>query len=214
MRLIDLDNGSNSISDLLKKFQNTVVELNHGDSFIPVFVENIDGHNVLGRVNWKLSGQYNSELTACEIRGDRPAAGIYNLSGVMGVTTQRPIKLVYTGNRQWARGVCQQNVVLSDIKEKYYDISNIELAQYTKLYNPVYPSVEEALTELKAKKYKHVALSPNITLMRGNNRFVFLRNFIPFLTCSNGMVFKIPPLNDLFKKDCDYYEHLFRTASR
>ena len=204
--LIDLDGGIHSQDDLQRKFKGTIVygARSETEESRPLYIKEISGGVVYSYEGWK--DHYTSSNTNefC-IDHSRPSPGIYNY-----LHSKRPIKVEYIPERQWKVGWCQENIAVKHVRDVHVNIWNMPLASVKDIYVPWYPTIPEAIELLKAYKFRHLAINSSVSILRANTsnkgfKIIVLKNFIPFMTISNGMLFRIPPVDSMLVKDYKEY---------
>lgn len=125
----------------------------------------------------------SARLSDLDVISFKPDPGIYN------VRNKYPISLTHTTYRQWHFGCTNETIRLvrlsgQAIPQHYVDLEFC--------FNPVYPTIGNAIELLKTKERKHVAISPKVSILASGksiDRFVLLYNFLPLATINNGMWF-------------------------
>ena len=204
--LADLDGGIHSQDDLQRKFKGTIIygAPSVNDAPRPLYIRDISGDSVYCYEGWKDSYQTSHVFEFC-LDQSRPMPGIYNY-----LHAKRPVKVEYIPERQWKVGWCQENIVVKHVRDVNVNIWNMPLSSTKDIYVPWYPSIPEAIELLKAQKFRHLAINSSVSILRANTnnkgfKIIVLKNFIPFMTISNGMLFRIPPVDSMLVKDYKEY---------
>lgn len=205
--LDSVDNGAHNPVDLGKKFVGTIV-YGAKDANSPLkafYIKNISANG-----NMYIIEEYNKishevSITRFQLELEKPPLGLINGDA-------RVWRVSYFPERQWKRGWCNENTIVENINGDQMPPTKISLDTATKMFTPVYSSFEQAVTDVMTFKRKHLAINQSISVMRGKNRLLLLRNFIPFLSIHPGMFMEISPANVGLKKECDYYAALFRSS--
>lgn len=131
----------------------------------------------------------------------RPEPGIYNLQ-------QFPVSVTHLPFRQWHFGCTSESISIKRLSGQHW---NLATHLYENLFNPTYPTLGDAVELLKAKKKKHIAVSPYVSLLASGaktDRFVILYKFVPIASINNGMWFPSPAARPLEKIALEYKDVL------
>lgn len=124
-----------------------------------------------------------ARLNDLNVLSFRPEPGIYNFQD------RYPVMVTHTSFRQWHFGVTPETIRIQRLNNTAQDHN------YTILdscFNAVYPTIGNAVEDLKKGKRKHIAISPKVSILASGStldRFVLLYKFLPLATINNGMWF-------------------------
>lgn len=211
MKLKDLDGGVHVIEDIAKKLRNSYLYASiDGATAKVVGIRDIGPHSIwLYDDDGLNSNYYEHKLDKFDVISFRPMPGLYNFPHM-----KRPLMLSNLPQRQWRIGWCRDNTVLSSVKGQQYTVEHFRPKDLMCCYEPVYPTLEEAVVMLKGGGHGvHIAISNTISVLRnGVNKYTLLKNFTPFLVWNNKMVFKVKNCSDLLLKDFNAYEQIIKQA--
>lgn len=207
MYMKDLDGGIHTDEDFHRKFKSTIVYARPNkltEEPCPIFIRHVEDDRVFYQTGWN-SSTYEAYTSDFDILSLRPRSGIYN-----HVESNRPFHVQQIPARQWRIGWCEENISVCSVKQQAFSPYNVNLEGLKCFFEPVYPSIPDAVKLLINGSHKHVAINSSVSILKGNSRFVVLKDFIPFMTISNGMFFKVPPSDQILKKDYQLYADLLR----
>lgn len=124
----------------------------------------------------------NATLDDLDVVAFKPEKGVYNLE-------HWPVLVTHLPFRQWHFGATSESINIQRLSGEPIALNN---AVAQSIFQPIYPTIGDAIALLKSGKKKHVAVSQNVSfLMSGvqKDRLLLMYNFIPIATINNGMWF-------------------------
>lgn len=215
MILQEFEGGIHTSDDLHKKFNHTIVYARPQpeEKSRPVYIKAIEGGKVYYSDDW--GGQLaNANWHIFELLECRPKTGIYNLVFNRGPKVlQRPVRVLRFPYRQWRFGINVDNLHIVSVNNRYYHVfEDIPTPSYQNLFEPTYPTFEEALGKILNHEVKHIAINSKISIMLGRNRILMFKNFVPFLAYQSGIPFAVNEIHPFVKDEHEKYANLLTNA--
>lgn len=194
MLLSEIERGTHTVQDWCKRLVNSYVYGTiEGISNKPsvIYIKAMGDWNEASEEAFRLSEMYykfpegSTQVTkVCflNVIAFRPDPGVYNIE-------RFPVLASHLPHRQWHFGTTSDSFAIRRLSGENWAFGFDSLES---CFNPVYPTVGDAIDMLKAKEKRHVAISNKVSLLASGaklDRVMLLYRFTPIATIHSGMWF-------------------------
>lgn len=193
---------TDSIEDIRKKYKGTYLFLELQNKEYLVQYDNDEHGNFTFISPEHGSLLVKEETIRTKLKPYFPKSGLYNLENNAIFFSKNPI-------RQWKRGLCQENGILTKLSSTntYVQYIDIDFESVTNLFFPKYPkSTKEAIAILKKET---IAISPKFGIETAPKNYkeghILLYNCFPIGTINNNDNTIVVKHNPLLQEVKDHY---------